>query len=129
MARKVRAGHVQCDEICSLAHAGRPGVPEIRGHPDWAGEVWNWMAIEADNRLIVSFAVGNRGRWAATMFMGDLFSRLSMLDQLSTDGCRPYLDAIASASGRSTSPCSSRTSGVRRSRSRGGLALSRGPQG
>lgn len=47
------------------------------------------MAFDADTKLIVSLAVEDRSRWAAT-FMGDLASRFSRLEQLTTDGHPAY---------------------------------------
>ena len=98
--RGVRAGHVQCDEIWSYCYCKRLNAPFIKGSPDWAGDVWTWTAIDSETKLIVSFAVGNRSRWAATMFMGDLSSRLASLKQLTTDGYPAYLDAVAAAFGK-----------------------------
>ena len=70
--RAVRAGHVQCEEIWSFACAERRNVPLVEGSQGWAGEVWTWTAMGAGTNPIISFAVGHRSRWPATMFMGDL---------------------------------------------------------
>ena len=99
VVRDVRAGYVQADEIWSYCYCKRLNVPFIRGKPEWAGDVWTWTAIDSDTKLIISFAVGNRSRWAATMFMGDLADRLATLKQLTTDGYAPYLDAVPAAFG------------------------------
>ena len=58
------------------------------------GSVWTWTAIDADTKLIVSWMVGNRDGAAATEFMTDLSSRLSHRVQLTTDGHKPYLEAV-----------------------------------
>ena len=99
MVRGVRAGYVQCDEIWAFCYCKRLNVPYIRGKPEWAGDAWTWTAIDSETKLIISFAVGNRSRWAATMFMGDLADRLATLKQLTTDGYASYLDAVPAAFG------------------------------
>lgn len=99
IVRGVRAGDVQCDEIWSYCYCKRLNAPFIKGDPGWAGDVWTWTAIDSETKLIISFAVGNRSRWAATMFMGDLAGRLATLRQLTTDGYAPYLDAVPAAFG------------------------------
>src|SRR5579862_5651505 len=51
---------VQCDEIWSFVGAKQKNVtPELeaKGH---AGDVWTWVAIDADTKLICSWMVGKR---------------------------------------------------------------------
>ena len=57
------------------------------------------MAIDADTKLIPSFYVGKRDAAAAHHFIGDLALRLANRVQLTSDGHKPYLEAIESAFG------------------------------
>src|SRR5581483_6021630 len=58
--------------------------------PEGAGDVWTWVGIDADTKLIISYLVGGRdGEWAC-QFMQDLAARVSNRIQLTTDGHRVY---------------------------------------
>jgi IS1 family transposase len=63
------------------------------------GSVWTWTAIDADTKLCVSFLVSTRDAGAAHEFMSDVASRLRGRVQLTTDGHRPYLEAVEGAFG------------------------------
>lgn len=67
-------------------------------NPD-AGDIWLWVAIDADSKLIPSWMLGRRDLATARDFVGDLASRLSKRVQITSDGHRPYLDAIEGAFG------------------------------
>ena len=49
--------------------------------------------------MILSWAVGDRGAQTANYFMDDLAGRLAAPVQLTTDGHKAYLDAVAGAFG------------------------------
>lgn len=57
------------------------------------------MAIDADTKLIPSFYVGSRDAYAAHAFMGDLAARLVNRVQLTSDGHKPYLQAVEESFG------------------------------
>jgi IS1 family transposase len=85
---------IQCDEIWAFVGAKQKNVtPELaaKGH---AGDVWTWVAMDADSKLICSWMVGNRDAATARDFMLDLASRLSNRVQLTTDGFGAYLNAV-----------------------------------
>jgi hypothetical protein len=63
------------------------------------GDVWTWTAICADTKLIPGWMVGGRDADSAKMFMADLAARLTNRVQLTTDGHRAYLTAVAGAFG------------------------------
>lgn len=90
---------IQCDEIWSFCYAKEKNVPqELRGKFGY-GDVWTWVAIDADSKLIVSWMVGGRDAGTAYGFIQDLAKRLSNRVQLTTDGHRPYLSAVEDAFG------------------------------
>ena len=62
--------------------------------PDEAGDVWTWVAIDADTKLVASWRIGDRSSETAMAFVDDLASRLANRGQISTDGHRLYLEAI-----------------------------------
>lgn len=90
---------IQCDEIWSFCYAKEKNVPEeLRGKFGY-GDVWTWVAIDADSKLIVSWAVGGRDGDTAYGFIQDLAKRLRHRVQLTTDGHRPYLNAVEDSFG------------------------------
>jgi len=63
------------------------------------GDVWTWVALDAESKLVPSFAVGERSMYMATSFMEDLASRLSHRVQISSDALALYTDAVERAFG------------------------------
>ena len=90
---------VQVDEIWSFVYAKQKNVtPDILADRI-AGDVWTWVAIDADTKLVCSWMVGPRDTGAATEFMQDLAGRLSSRVQLTSDGHKLYLTAVDDAFG------------------------------
>ena len=97
--RDLPCRRLQCDEIWSFCNAKARNVPEEhRGEFDW-GDVWTWTAIDADTKLVPSWLVGDRSSADAIALMDDLRNRLANRVQLTTDGHRPYLEAVEGAFG------------------------------
>ena len=67
--------------------------------PDGAGDLWTWIALDADSKLIVSYFVGDRDGECAAWFMNDVARRLANRVQLTSDGHRAYLEAVEGAFG------------------------------
>lgn len=93
--RNVPAVRVQCDEIWSFAYAKNKNVKFAKAAPEAAGDVWTWTALDADSKLIVSWHVGDRSQHTGISFMADLKARLANRVQLTTDGHKAYLKAVA----------------------------------
>lgn len=89
---------VQCDEIWSFVAAKERNVtPKVLERSPNAGDVWTWVALDADTKLVCSWMVGRRDWATAWTFVRDLESRLANRIQLTTDGNRLYLFAINEA--------------------------------
>ena len=71
----------------------------LRPPPVAAGDIWTWVGLDADTKLVASWYVGGRDSEAAMMFMDDLAPRLASRVQLTSDGHKPYLEAIEGAFG------------------------------
>ena len=99
--RNLPSTRIECDEIWTFVNAKARNVPEKhKGEFGW-GDVWTWVAIDQDTRLIVSWLVGSRDEFAAMEFIADLGSRLaSERVQITTDGHGPYIAAIEAEFGR-----------------------------
>jgi IS1 family transposase len=93
----VKSKRIQCDEIWSFCYAKEKNVAKAKAAPEGAGDVWTWTAIDADTKLMVSWAVGDRTANCARAFMDDVAGRLSSRVQLTSDGHRVYLDAVLGA--------------------------------
>ncbi len=90
---------VQCDEIWSFCYAKAKNVPEDKKGTFGYGDIWTWTAICADTKLAVSWLVAGRDAGAAHAFMQDVASKLRHRVQLTTDGHKPYLEAVEAAFG------------------------------
>jgi IS1 family transposase len=98
--RRVKAARVQCDEIWSFVHAKAKNAPKsTRAGDPTIGDCWTWTAIDADNKLLISYLVGGRDSEFALLLMDDLRSRLANRVQLTTDGHKAYLQAVEEAFG------------------------------
>lgn len=94
----VRAKRIQADEIWSFNYCKEKNVaPEEKGQGK--GDVWTWVAIDPDSKLVVSYKVGSRDGDVALAFMHDLADRLMNRVQLTTDALHAYLEAVESAFG------------------------------
>lgn len=85
---------VQCDEIWAFVYSKQKNVPEEYQGKYGYGDVWTWVAIDADTKLVISWLIGKRDAMDAEMFMMDVRSRLANRVQLTTDGWRAYLEAV-----------------------------------
>ena len=90
---------LQLDEIWSFVYAKEKNVAAAKEAPDDAGDVWTWVAIDADTKLVPSWRIGDRSTETAIAFVDDLSDRLASRVQITTDGHRPYLEAVEQAFG------------------------------
>lgn len=94
--RELPCTKIQCDEIWSFCYAKAKNVPDhLRG--SGAGDVWTWVAIDPDTKLIPAWYIGDRTAKSAYPFMRSVAKRLKNRVQLSTDGHRAYLIAVQAA--------------------------------
>jgi IS1 family transposase len=97
--RGVKSKRIQADEIWSFCYAKQKNVATAKAAPEEAGDVWTWTALNADSKLIVSYLIGGRDADYANEFIQDVASRLANRVQLTTDGHKPYLEAVEGAFG------------------------------
>ena len=97
--RNVESRRVQCDEIWSFVYAKDKNVKKAKAAPRQAGDVWTWTALDADNKMILSYQIGERSSMTAIDLMDDLRPRLANRVQLTTDGHKAYLEAVEGAFG------------------------------
>jgi IS1 family transposase len=97
--RNLTCRRIQCDECWSFVYAKQKNVPADKKDRFGFGDVWTWVAIDAQTKLVPSFLVGNRDLQSARLFIDDLAGRLTNRIQLTTDGLRVYLDAVEGSFG------------------------------
>ena len=98
--RNLTCRRIQADEIWQFCYAKAKNVPADKRGQFGYGDVWTFVAVDADTKLVPSFLVGPRDSVSAIEFMRDLAGRLSHRVQLTTDGNRAYLFAVAAAFGQ-----------------------------
>lgn len=97
--RNLPCRRLECDEIWSFCNSKKKNVaPENQGILGY-GDVWTWVAIDPDTKLVPCWHVGRRDANAANEFINDLASRLAHRVMLTTDGYKPYLEAVEGAFG------------------------------
>jgi IS1 family transposase len=97
--RNLSCKRIQCDEIWQFCYAKEKNVPADKRGQFGFGDVWTWVALCADTKLVPCYRIGGRNAWHAQHFMHDLASRLANRIQLTTDGHRVYLQAVEGAFG------------------------------
>lgn len=96
--RNVRVRRLQCDEIWAYVGAKQKNASPEKKEIGW-GDVWTWVGLDADTKLVVSYLVGGRGAVWAKDFMEDAASRIKGRVQVTTDGHKAYLGAVEGAFG------------------------------
>jgi IS1 family transposase len=97
--RGLKSRRIQCDEMWQFVYAKAKNVPQDHAGEFGYGDVWTWIALDADTKLIPSWAVGRRDGFTAQAFIRDLADRLATRVQLTTDGHKVYLEAVEGAFG------------------------------
>jgi IS1 family transposase len=82
--------NIEVDEIWGFVGAKK----KVAHHVGAYGDVWTFIALDSDTKLIPSFVVGKRDTYHAKMFMSDLAARLKDRVQLSSDALTAYGDAV-----------------------------------
>jgi len=70
--RKLPCKRVQVDEIWSFVGMKEKNVPPMRRGDIGKGDLWTWVAIDADSKLVPSWLVGQRNSAYAKVFIDDL---------------------------------------------------------
>ena len=88
--RGVASKNIEVDEIWGFIGAKRKNANRVGAY----GDVWTFIALDADTKLIPSFVVGKRDAYHTKMFIDDLAERVSNRIQLSSDSMTSYADAV-----------------------------------
>jgi len=96
--RNLKVRRLQADEIWQFVGAKAKNASAQKKQEGW-GDIWTWVGIDADTKLVVSYLVGGRGADWAKDFMEDCASRIRNRVQITTDGHKAYLEAVENAFG------------------------------
>lgn len=97
--RNLTCKRIECDEIWSFVYAKAKNVPEEHENEFGYGDVWTFVAIDAETKLAISWLVGLRETDYAYEFLKDVKERLANRVQMTTDGHRMYFLAAENAFG------------------------------
>jgi len=97
--RNLTCKRLQLDEIWSFVGMKQKNVAPNRAGVLGYGDVYTWVAMDADTKLVPSWLVGTRDAEYAQVFVSDLASRIKGRTQITTDGHKAYLRAVDEAFG------------------------------
>jgi IS1 family transposase len=90
---------IEVDELWSFVGAKEKNAPAYKKNTGAMGDLWTWVAICAESELVPAWYIGNRDSEAERFFMDNLAKRLANRVQLTSDGHKPYLEAVEGAFG------------------------------
>jgi len=90
--RNLRSKRLQLDEMWSWIYCKDKNRTEeiARKCPD-AGDIWLWVCVDADTKLVPSWRLGQRDVATAIDFVQDIEKRIKGRVQITTDALRIYL--------------------------------------
>jgi IS1 family transposase len=97
--RNLEVKNVQVDEMWGFIKAKQKTVIQ-KGLASEFGDVWTWVALDADTKLVPCFKTGKRDIHHAYSFIFDLKRRVNTRPQISSDSLHYYKKAIAYAFGK-----------------------------
>jgi transposase-like protein len=90
--RGIRAEKVQADEIWTYVFKKQARI--LGSEALEVGDQYVFVGIDADTKLVISYLVGKRDARSTYYFMRDLRARVVTRIQLTTDGFKPYINAV-----------------------------------
>jgi IS1 family transposase len=97
LMRELRCQVLELDEVWS--YVGKHQARLDEADPPEYGDTYTWLAVDAAAKLIPSWRVSKRGADDCVAFAADLRARVVGAPQLSTDGYRPYVEAVEATFG------------------------------
>lgn len=98
MMRDLHCDVLELDEVWSYVGC-KEGHRDDERHPPEFGDQYTWIALDARTKVVPVHLVAKRTPDAACAFARDLRARVLGAPQITTDGFKPYLEAIEGAFG------------------------------
>jgi IS1 family transposase len=96
--RNLKSSLIQVDEVWGFIGKKQKNADQADRRAG-QGDVWTWIALDSETKLVPTFAVGDRSQYMANCFMEDLAARLSHRVQISSDALKAYGSAVERAFG------------------------------
>ena len=97
--RNLPCKYVEIDEVWSFCYGKSKNLPtELKKKPGY-GDVWTWVSICPDTKLVPCWLVADRGITSANVFVKDLSRRMANRVQITSDGYHAYNVIIGSVYG------------------------------
>lgn len=96
--RGIHSRFIQVDEIWTFVGVKEARLASRHNHATM-GDQYVFVAMDAETKLIPTFRIGKRNAENAYYLMRDLQERLATRVQLTTDGFRPYINAVEDSFG------------------------------
>lgn len=91
--RGLNCRNIEVDELWGfISKKNKNASPEERN--TGSGDVWTFIALDSDTKIIPSYVVGKRDSYHANAFMDDLAGRVNNRVQISSDALAAYQDAV-----------------------------------
>jgi IS1 family transposase len=97
--RNLKCGLIEVDEVWGFIGMKQKTAHRTNQIGEGVGDIWTWIAIDPETKLVPTFAVGDRTQYMANCFMEDLAARLAHRVQISSDALKAYQGAIDRAFG------------------------------
>lgn len=91
--RDLTCKRVQVDEMWGFVGKKNKNANKLDRN-EGLGDVWTWVAIDADTKLVPCFKIGKRTQIDAIDFITDLSARVKNRVQISSDALSAYQEAI-----------------------------------
>jgi IS1 family transposase len=88
--RNLGCRRIEVDEIWGFVGSKQKNAAKSGAY----GDVWTFIALDADTKLVPSFLVGKRDAYHTKAFISDLSERVKNRVQLSSDAMSAYVDAV-----------------------------------
>lgn len=96
--RELDCRRIEVDEIWAYVGKKQRQVTK-NDDPSRVGDMWTFVALDPETKLVPVHRVGKRTSETAIAFMNDLSERLTNRVQLSSDGLSAYVEAVETAFG------------------------------
>ena len=97
MVRDLQIPFIEIDETWSFIQKKQHRVQAH--HPPEQGDCYLWLAIDPMTKVVLSYLLGKRTAENAKALLADVRRRVLNRPQITTDGFRPYIDAVDEAFG------------------------------
>lgn len=93
----IKSRLIECDELWAFCGMKQKHVKA--GNEDQYGDVYTFVALDSETKLVPCYRVEKRTARLTVSFMSELSTRVITRFQLSTDSFKPYADAVDMAFG------------------------------